>query len=130
MATTDKSTNPQNSKEQKDMSGNSQTLALEKSCGNTLEGIAGLVRGKLYYVEDNTPLSYWSKSGEKHYVTVQLVELEKLNANQSRDADPKEWNYICYDVDGGTSSIYRRRVKAKDLLDKDFIDGELFSCLS
>lgn len=126
MATTDKSTKHKNLKEQKNTSITSKTQVLEKNSSNELEGISGLVRGKLYYVK--AAPSFFEE--EHSYVTVQLVEPTPENPNTCKDSNKANWLYRCYLVDDDCGSIRSIDIKASQLLDKEFIDGELNQCLS
>jgi hypothetical protein len=125
MATTGKSTKQLNSNEQNEQSATSEQQDLGK---NFCEQLPWLVPGKLYYAK--SPEFPWSLPGwDGGLDTVQFVDFASLGPHQSRDANPMEWMCRCY-VINDSSYIPVTFVKVKDLLDKEFVDGDLYKCLS
>jgi hypothetical protein len=120
MATTDKSTKQLNSNAQSAPSTTSKTQDSEE---NFSEALPWLVPGKLYYAKTKD----WN--GDEVLVLVQFVKLKDLARGQARDADVNKWICKTYVTNGSTAYIPILYVKVEDLLDKDFVDGELYKCL-
>lgn len=71
-----------------------------------------------------------SLDGTKYFQLVQIVKLKPVGPLMLRDADTREWEYIVYVVSEAYSHIPKIYVKARDLYDRDFVEGEFFKCLT
>lgn len=129
MATTDKSIKQLNSNGLNVQSSTSKAPDSDGSCisgDSHIEQLPWLVPGKLYYTKQ---IGYNWSFEEPDLELVQFVCLMELKPGQDRDADPMQWICKCYLIEGSQSTIPITFIKAKDLLDKEFVEGSLYECL-